>query len=124
MKSLPCKPNARPLVSFTLFVSVMRNSLMLEGRHQGSVAHAENGKERTHDGSGPRNDDAADNAHLAVRIALRHAISAAPDFDDSPDKPGKKQNAESALKSGFQRGRDLRELHHWHCPRLIVQKVE
>src|ERR1035438_815996 len=95
MKSLPCKPNARPLASFTLFVSVMRNSLMLEGRHQGSVAHAEDGEERTHDGSGTGNDDAADNAHLAVRIALRHAISAAPDFDDAPDEPGEEQDREA-----------------------------
>jgi hypothetical protein len=38
MKSLPCKPNARPLVSFTLFVSVMRNSLMLSGIKDGGMA--------------------------------------------------------------------------------------
>src|ERR1019366_2940921 len=112
MKSLPSKPKARPLVSFTLFVSVMRNSLMLESWNQGSVAHAEDGEERTHDGGGTGDDNSAHDTHLAVSIAFRHAISAAPDFDDAPEKPSEEQNPKPALESGFQRGRDLREWHH------------
>src|SRR5471032_3004719 len=102
MKSLPCKPNARPLVSFTLFVSVMRNSLMLELWHQGSVRHAEDAKERTHDGRGTGDDDPGHDPHLAVGIAFRHAISAAPDFDDAPERPEEKQDTQPVLKRGLE----------------------
>src|SRR5476649_222886 len=124
MKSLPCKPNARPLVSFTLFVSVMRNSLMLELWHQGSVRHAEDAKERTHDGRGTGDDDPGHDPHLAVGIAFRHANSAAPDFNDAPEKPEEEQDPQPVLKRGLEGRGNLREWHHRQCPRLTVQQVE
>src|SRR5471032_471747 len=124
MKSLPCKPNARPLVSFTLFVSVMRNSLMLKLWHQGSVGHAEYAKERTHDGRGTGDDDPGHDPHLAVGIAFRHAIRTAPDLNDAPEKPEEEQDTQPVLERGLESGWNLREGQHRQRPRLTVQKVE
>src|SRR6266568_6629610 len=103
MKSLPSSPNARPLLSFALFVSVMRSSLMSELRHQCAVAEAKNSEKRAHDRSGARDDDPGHDAHFSVGVAFRHPVRAAPNLDDAPDEPGEEQHAETVLERGLER---------------------
>src|ERR1019366_1550114 len=97
MKSLPSSQNARPLLSFALFVSVIRNSLISKCRGKRAVAHSENRKERRHDRGGTRDDDSAHNAHFAIGVAFRHPIRAAPDLDHAPQKPEEEHPPQAGL---------------------------
>src|SRR6185503_10684914 len=98
MKSLPSSPNARPLLSFALFVSVVRSSAILELRRQCTVGHSEDNEQGRHDRGGARDDNAGDDAHFAVRIALGHPVRSAPYLQHTVQKSREKKNAETILE--------------------------
>ncbi len=62
-------------------------------------AQIEDGEERAHDGGGPGDDDAGDDAHLAVRVALADGVRAGPDFDDAPKESEHEEDSQSRAKT-------------------------
>ena len=62
-------------------------------------AQIEDGEERAHDGGGTGDDDAGDDAHLAVRVAFADGIRAGPDFDDSPKESEHEEDSEGRAKA-------------------------
>ena len=74
----------------------------LERGRKSRPAQIEDGEERAHDGGGPGDDDAGDDAHLAVRVALADGVRAGPDFDDTPEKSEDEEDAESRAKALLQ----------------------
>src|ERR1700744_565966 len=59
----------------------------------------ENGEQRAHDGGGSGDDDAGDDAHLAVRVALADGVGAGPDFDDAPKESEHEEDSEGGAKT-------------------------
>ncbi len=62
-------------------------------------AQIEDGEERAHDGGGPGDDDAGDDAHLAVCVALADGVRARPDFDDAPKESEHEEDSEGGAKA-------------------------
>src|ERR1700760_1215354 len=62
-------------------------------------AQVEDGEESAHDGGGPGDDDAGDDAHLAVRVALADGVRAGPDFDDAPKESEHEEDSEGRAKA-------------------------
>ncbi len=62
-------------------------------------AQVEDGEERAHDGGGAGDDDAGNNAHLAVRVALADGVGAGPDFDDAPKESEHEEDSQSRAKT-------------------------
>ncbi len=71
----------------------------LERGRQSRPGQIEDGEERAHDGGGSGDDDAGDDAHLAVRIALADGIGAGPDFDDAPKESKHEEDSEGGAKT-------------------------
>jgi hypothetical protein len=71
----------------------------LERGRESRAAQVENGEESAHDGGGPGDDDAGDDAHLAVRIALADGVRAAPDFDDAPKESEHEEDSEGRAET-------------------------
>ena len=59
----------------------------------------EDGEERAHDRGSPGDDDAGDNAHLSVRVALADGVGAGPDFDDAPKESEHEEDSEGGAKA-------------------------
>ena len=62
----------------------------------------EDGEERAHDGGGPGDDDAGDDAHLAVRVAFADGVGAGPDFDDAPEESEHEEDSEGGAETLLQ----------------------
>ncbi len=73
-----------------------------ERRGERGAADIEDRVERAHDGGGPGDDDAGDDAHLAVRIAFAERIGPAPDFDHAPDEAEEEDDAEGEVEALLQ----------------------
>ena len=63
---------------------------------------AENSEERAHDGGGPGDDDAGDDAHLSVRVAFADGVGAGPDFDDAPEESEHEEDSEGRAETLLQ----------------------
>ncbi len=74
----------------------------LERGRKSRPGQIENGEESTHDGGGPGDDDAGDNTHLAVRVALADGIGARPDFDDAPEESKHEEDSEGGAETLLQ----------------------
>jgi len=73
-----------------------------ERRGERCAADIEDRVERAHDGGGPGDDDAGDDAHLAVGIAFAEGIGPAPDFDHAPDEAEEEDDAEGEVEALLQ----------------------
>ena len=62
-------------------------------------AQVEDGEESAHDGGGPGDDNAGDDAHLAVCVALADGVRAGPDFDDAPKESEHEEDSEGRAKA-------------------------
>ena len=62
-------------------------------------AQIEDGEESAHDGGGPGDDDAGDDAHLAVCVALADGVRAGPDFYDAPKESEHEQDSEGGAEA-------------------------
>ena len=62
-------------------------------------AQVEDGEESAHDGGGPGDDDAGDDAHLAVCVALADGIRAGPDFDDAPKESEHEEDSQGRAET-------------------------
>ncbi len=114
MNRLPSRPQTDPAESSAALVSVSRSWFMdregwlrtmpnrSERGGESRPAQIEDGEERAHDGGGPGDDDAGDDAHLAVRVALADGVRAGPDFNDTPEKSEDEEDAESRAKTLLQ----------------------
>jgi hypothetical protein len=71
----------------------------LERRRESRPAEVENGEKSAHDGGGPGDDDAGDDAHLAVGVALADGVGAGPDFDDAPEESEHEEDSEGGAKA-------------------------
>jgi len=69
------------------------------------AADVEDGVERAHDGGGPGDDDAGDDAHFSIGIAFAERIGPAPDFDHAPDEPEEEDDAEGEVEALLQLSR-------------------
>jgi len=74
----------------------------LERGRESRPAQIEDGEEGAHDGGGPGDDDAGDDAHLAVRVALADGVRAAPDFDHAPKESEHEEDSESCAETLLQ----------------------
>ena len=59
----------------------------------------ENSEERAHDRGGAGDDDAGDDTHLAVRIALADGVGAGPDFDNAPKESEHEEDSEGGAEA-------------------------
>ena len=73
-----------------------------ERGRQRRPGQVEDGEECAHDGGGPGDDDAGDDAHLAVRVALADGVGAGPDFDDAPKESEHEEDSESRAETLLQ----------------------
>lgn len=62
-------------------------------------AQIEDGEQRAHDGGGPGDDDAGDDAHLSVRIAFADGVRAGPDFDDAPKESEHEEDSQGCAET-------------------------
>jgi hypothetical protein len=62
-------------------------------------AQVEDGEKSAHDGGGPGDDDAGDDAHFAVCVALADGVGAGPDFDDAPEESEHEENSEGGAEA-------------------------
>jgi len=112
---LPSRPQTDPAESSAALVSVSRSSFMgwesswlgtvpnwSERGGQSRAAQAEDCEERAHDGGGPGDDDAGDDAHLAVRVAFADGVGAGPDFDDAPKESEHEEDSKGRAKTLLQ----------------------
>ena len=67
-------------------------------------AQVEDGEESAHDGGGPGDDDAGDDAHFAVRVALADGVRTGPDFDDAPKESKHEEDSEGRAETLLQAG--------------------
>lgn len=74
----------------------------LERGSQRRPAQIEDGEESAHDGGGPGDDDAGDDAHLAVRVSLADSVRARPDFDDAPEESEHEEDSYRSTETLFQ----------------------
>ena len=65
-------------------------------------AQVEDGEESAHDGGGPGDDDAGDDAHLAVRVTLADGVRAGPDFDDAPKESEHEEDSKGRAETLLQ----------------------
>ena len=92
--------NPDPRVSFDL-VDFYHRELRLFGVNSLKITFEQEAEIRR----GPGDDDAGDDAHLAVRIALADGVCPGPDFNNAPDKPEHEEDAESRAETLLQLGR-------------------
>ena len=59
----------------------------------------EDGEERAHDGGSPGDDDAGDDAHLAVRVAFADGVRTGPDFDNAPKESKHEEDSKGRAKA-------------------------
>ena len=65
-------------------------------------AQIEDGEKSAHDGGGPGDDDAGDDAHLAVRVTFADGVRAAPDFNDAPKESEHEEDSEGRAETLLQ----------------------
>ena len=70
-----------------------------ERRRESRPGQVEDGEQRAHDGGGPGDDDAGDDAHLAVRVALADGVRARPDFDDAPKESEHEEDSQGCAET-------------------------
>ena len=73
-----------------------------ERRGESRPAQIEDGEEGTHDGGRPGDDDAGDDAHLAVRVAFADGVRAGPDFNHAPKESEHEEDSEGRAKTLLQ----------------------
>ena len=74
----------------------------LERGRKSRPGQVEDGEERAHDGGGPGDDDASDDAHLSVRVAFADGVGAGPDFDDAPKESEHEEDSKGGAKTLLQ----------------------
>jgi len=74
----------------------------LERGGESRPAQIEDGEESAHDGGGAGDDDAGDDAHLAVRVALADGVRARPDFHDAPKESEHEEDSEGRAETLLQ----------------------
>ena len=74
----------------------------LERGGESRPAQIEDGEESAHDGGGASDDDASDDAHLAVRVALTDGVRARPDFYNAPKESEHEEDSEGRAETLLQ----------------------
>jgi len=70
-----------------------------EGGRQSRSGQIEDGEQRTHDRGGPGDDDAGDDAHLAVRVAFADGVGAGPNFNNAPKESEHEEDSEGCAET-------------------------